>query len=79
MIILQMVGLLGRVISSLQGRYLNTGKHKHGIKTYTYQTSMPYVGFETTIPASERAKTVYALYRAAIVTGISPIHRYFIP
>jgi hypothetical protein len=30
---------------------------------------MPYVGFELTIPASERAKTVHALDRAATVTG----------
>jgi hypothetical protein len=30
---------------------------------------MPPVGFEPTIPASERAKTVHALDRAAIVTG----------
>jgi hypothetical protein len=30
---------------------------------------MPCVGFEPTIPASERAKTVHALDRAATVTG----------
>jgi hypothetical protein len=30
---------------------------------------MPYVGFEHTIPASERAKTVHALGRSATVTG----------
>jgi hypothetical protein len=29
---------------------------------------MPSVGFETTIPASERAKTVHALDRSATVT-----------
>jgi hypothetical protein len=29
---------------------------------------MPWVGFETTIPASERAKRVHALVRAATVT-----------
>jgi hypothetical protein len=29
---------------------------------------MPWVGFEPTIPASERAKTVHALDRAATVT-----------
>jgi hypothetical protein len=65
----QTVGLLGRVISSSQGRYLNTGQHKHRINTYTYQTSMPWVGFEPTIPASERAKAFHALDRAATVTG----------
>jgi hypothetical protein len=32
---------------------------------------MPYVGFEPTIQASKRAKTVYALDRSATVTGIS--------
>jgi hypothetical protein len=31
----QMVGLLGRVMSSSQGIYLNTGQHKHGINAYT--------------------------------------------
>jgi hypothetical protein len=30
---------------------------------------MPWVGFEPTIPASERAKTVHALDRSATVTG----------
>jgi hypothetical protein len=70
MIILQTVGLLDRVISSSQGLYHNTGHHKHGINTYTYQTSIPYVGFEPMIPASERAKTLYALDSSAIVTSI---------
>jgi uncharacterized protein YraI len=53
MIILQTVELLGRVISSSRGRYLNTGQHNHRINTYTYQISMPCVGFEPTIRASE--------------------------
>jgi hypothetical protein len=35
------VELLGRVISPSQGRYLNTGEHKHRINAYTHQTSMP--------------------------------------
>jgi hypothetical protein len=69
LIILQTVGLLGRVISSSQGLYLNTEKLKHRINTYTYKTSMPWVGFEPMIPASERAKTVYVLDRSATVTG----------
>jgi hypothetical protein len=34
------------------------------------QTSMPRMGFETTIPEFERAKTVHALDRATIVIGI---------
>jgi hypothetical protein len=49
------VGLLGRVISPSQGRYLTQTQNKHT------QTSMPLVGFEPTVPASERAKTVHAL------------------
>jgi hypothetical protein len=32
---------------------------------------MPWVGFESTIPASERAKIFHALDRAATVSGIS--------
>jgi hypothetical protein len=66
---LQTVGLLGWVISSSQGLYRNTGQHKHRINICTYRTSMPYVRFEPTIPASERAKTVHALDRSATVTG----------
>jgi hypothetical protein len=69
LIILQTVGLLGRVISPSQGLYLNTGQHKHRKNTYTYHTSMPCVGFEPTIPASERAKAVHSLDRSATVTG----------
>jgi hypothetical protein len=71
----QTVGHLGRVISPSQGRYLNIGQHKHRINAYTHQTSVPWVGFETTIPTPERAKTVHALDRAATVTyswGTSP-------
>jgi hypothetical protein len=34
---------------------------------------MPYMGFEPTIPASERAKTVHALERSATVTGAANI------
>jgi hypothetical protein len=33
------------------------------------QTCMPWMGFEPTIPALERAKTVHALYCAATVIG----------
>jgi hypothetical protein len=55
------------VISPSQGRNLHTGQHKHRINAYTHQISMPCVGFEPTIPASERAKTVHALDRAATV------------
>jgi hypothetical protein len=65
----QSVGLLGRVISSSQGLYLNTGQHKYEINTYTHQITMPWMGFEPTITASERAKTVHILDRPATVTG----------
>jgi hypothetical protein len=68
-----MAGLLGQVISSSPGLYLNTGQHKHRINTYTYLTSMPFVGFELTIPSSERAKTVHALDRSATVTDIKQL------
>jgi hypothetical protein len=69
MIILQTVRLLRRVISPSQGLYLNTGQHKHRVNIYTHQTSIPWVGLEPTIPASQRTKTVHALDRSATVTG----------
>jgi hypothetical protein len=34
---------------------------------------MPWVGFDPTIPASERVKTVHALDRSATVTGIQTL------
>jgi hypothetical protein len=37
----QTIGLLGRVISPSQGRYLNTGEHNYRINAYTHQTFMP--------------------------------------
>jgi hypothetical protein len=74
-ILSQSVGLLGRVISPSQGRYLHTGKHKHRIIAYTHRISMPWVGFEPTIPASEWAKTVHALGCAATMTGLPNIVR----
>jgi hypothetical protein len=57
-----LVGLLGRVISPSQGRYLHRTtqtQNKRG------QTSMPLAGFEPTIPVFKRAKTFLALDRAA--------------
>jgi hypothetical protein len=57
------VGLLGRVISPSQGRYLTQTQNKHK------QTSIPRVEFEPTILAFERAKTVHALDGAATVIG----------
>jgi hypothetical protein len=64
----QSVGLLRRVISPSQGRYLHTEHHKYRKKRT--QTSMPLVGFEPMIPAFKLAKTVYALGRAATVIGL---------
>jgi hypothetical protein len=43
-----------------------TGQHK---QNKLRRTSMPRMGFEPTIPAFERAKTVHALDRAAPVIG----------
>jgi hypothetical protein len=45
--------------------------HTHTINRYIYQTSMPFVEFEPTIPAYERAKTVHALDRSAKVTCLN--------
>jgi hypothetical protein len=36
---------------------------------HSSEKSMPCVGFESTIPASEQAKTVHALDHSATVTG----------
>jgi hypothetical protein len=36
---------------------------------------MPWVGFEHTAPASERAKTLHALDRSATVTGMKVIRQ----
>jgi hypothetical protein len=67
----QTVGLLGRVINPSQGRYLHT-EHNTYRATQTqnkrkHRTSMPWVGFEPTIQAFERVKTVLALDSAVTV------------
>jgi hypothetical protein len=49
-------------------RTTKTQKNAH-----THQTPMAWVGFEPTIPASERAKTVYDSDRSATVTGIREV------
>jgi hypothetical protein len=67
----QAVGLFGRVISSSQGIYLNTGQHKHR-KTRT-PIKHPWAGFEPAVTASERPKIVHTLDRSPNVTGIVPI------
>jgi hypothetical protein len=61
----QTVGLLGRVISTSQGRYLHTGQHKHRINAHT--DIHAWVGFDTTIPASDGVKIVHALGHATTV------------
>jgi hypothetical protein len=67
----QTVGLLEWGIRQSQGRYLHTAQHKH-----TRQTTMPWVGFESTIPAFERVKTVHAFDRAATVMGRTRTYTY---
>jgi hypothetical protein len=66
----QSIGLIGRGISPLQASTYtqnNTNREwKHKI-----QTSMTWVGFEPTISAFERAKTVHDLDHAVIVIGAS--------
>jgi hypothetical protein len=55
LIISQTVGLLGRVIGLSQGRYLNTGQHKHR-KTHTH-TKQPCPEWDSNLrsrPPSER-------------------------
>jgi hypothetical protein len=52
----QSVELIGRGFSPSQGRFLT-------------HTSMPWVGFEPTIPVLERAKTFHALDSADTVIG----------
>jgi hypothetical protein len=79
----QSVGLLGRVISSPQGLYLNANTDK---RTHNTNTKHPCSEWDSNTRsrrqrerlrprgycdrlASERAKTVHALDRAATVTG----------
>jgi hypothetical protein len=63
-----LVGLLGWGISPAQGLYLQrTTQHN---KERRRQTSMPRAGFEAAIPMLERPKTVLALDRSAIETGV---------
>jgi hypothetical protein len=63
----QLVGLLGRVISPSQGRYLHRTTQT---QNKSRQTSMPLAGLEPTIPVFKRAETFHALDRAATVTGM---------
>jgi hypothetical protein len=58
----QTVGLLGREIRPLQGRYLHTEQHKHRINARRH----PCLEWDSN-PVFERAETVHALDRAATV------------
>jgi hypothetical protein len=64
----QLVGLLGRVISSSQGLYLYTNTEKRAHNTNT-KHPCPEWAVEPTVPVSTLAKTVHALDRSAAVTG----------
>jgi hypothetical protein len=65
MIILQTVGLLGRVISSLQGLYLNTGQHEHRINTYTHtQNIHVFCGIRTNDPGFRESEDSTCLKRS---------------
>jgi hypothetical protein len=50
-------------------RPLPTHRTTQTEQTHTIQTSMPWVGFEPTIPEFERARTVHGLDRPATVIG----------
>jgi hypothetical protein len=68
----QSVEILGLVISSSQGRYLHRTiqtQDKRG------ETSMPRMGFDSSIPVFERAKTFHALNLVATVVYI--LNEYF--
>jgi len=68
-----MVGLLGQVISRMQGLYLHTGQHN---KEKCRHTSMPRVGFESMIPLFEQRKTVSASDHLAI--GTSFLYKFYV-
>jgi hypothetical protein len=59
----QTVGLLGRVISPSQGRYLHTKQHKHRINAHRHSC--------LEWDSNQLAKTVHALDSAATVIGES--------
>jgi hypothetical protein len=64
LILIQSTGFLGRGIGPSQGRYIHRTTQTQNKRT---QISMPWAGFEHTIPLFERAKTVHALDRATTV------------
>jgi hypothetical protein len=62
-----------QLVARLLPKHRTTQTQKNA---YTHQTSMPWVGFEPTIPASERAKTVHVSDCSATVTGFFYITTY---
>jgi hypothetical protein len=62
----ELAGLLGRVISPLQDRYLRRSTQTKNKRT---QTSIPRGEFEPTIPVFERVKTIHTLGRSATLIG----------
>jgi hypothetical protein len=57
----QTVGLLGRVISPSQGRYLHTGQHKHRINAHTdIHASNGIRTHDPSVRASEDSSCLYA-------------------
>jgi hypothetical protein len=65
------LGLLWRVMSPSRSFYLHKSQHKYRkTHTHTRKTSLSEVGFETTITASKRTKTVHATNNSAIVSGL---------
>jgi hypothetical protein len=65
----QLVGPLGRGISTPQSRCLHTEQHKHRINA----TDIHALGWIRT-PAFERAKTLHALDRASTMIGVSLVY-----
>jgi hypothetical protein len=65
MIILQTIGLLGRVINSSQGLYLSTGQHKHRTNIHAL------CGIRTHYPGFRASEDSTALDRSATVTSFS--------
>jgi hypothetical protein len=61
-------------ISPSQGFCLHTEQHEHGINAHKTDINA-FSGFEPTIPAFDRAKTVHASDRAATVISTCSIRR----
>jgi hypothetical protein len=71
------VGLLGRVISPSQGRYLHTGQHKPRIKAHTDIRAVS--GIRTYDPSVRACKDSSCLRRAVTVIGLSNEYRGHFP